>query len=96
MTIGSAPDAMSIDNAITDNAGAGADGTALKETDLSANDAHSKVSSEDSPIANQELEAESFLRGITEQVKWQELISKWLAFEKNYQIKGVFLFFSLF
>ena len=51
-------------------------------------------SSEGSAIANQE-EVEFFLRRITDQLKWQELISKWLAFEKDYPIKGVFIYFFI-
>lgn len=46
-------------------------------------------SSEGSAITNQEPEVELFLRGITDQIKWQQLVSKWLAFEKDYPIKGV-------
>ena len=62
--------------------------------DLTASEiqlANSK-SSKRSAIANQEPEVEFFLCGIMDQLKWQELISKWLAFEKDYPIKGVFLF----
>ena len=43
----------------------------------------------------EEPEAEFFLRGITDQLKWQELISKWLAFEKDHPIKGVLLVFFI-
>lgn len=92
---GPSSNAMSIDTAIVDNAGAGAgaDSSAPKENqDLTANEAQSVVS-DGSQIANQEPEAEAFLRGITIESKWQELISKWLAFEKDYPIKGVYFSF---
>jgi hypothetical protein len=88
--------ATSIDKAIIDKAGAsvGSDSSALKDIqDLIANEAQSKVS-DGSQFSNHELEAESFLQGITNiVVKWQELISKWLAFEKDYPIKGVIFSF---
>ena len=71
--------ATSIEKAIVDKSGA--------ETKT-----QSKVS-DGSQFANLELEAESFLRGITIEVKWQELISKWLAFEKDYPIRGVIFSF---
>lgn len=69
--------ATSIEKAIVDKSGA---------------KTQSKVS-DGSQFANLELEAESFLRGITNEVKWQELVSKWLAFEKDYPIRGVFFSF---
>ena len=47
-------------------------------------------SSEGLATTNQEQEVEIFLHGITDQLKWQELVSKWLAFERDYPIKGVF------
>jgi hypothetical protein len=93
-----ATNATSIDKAIVDKAGAGvgSDSSALKDIqDLIPDKTQSKVS-DNSQFANQELEAESFLRGISNEVKWQELILKWLAFEKDYPIKGViFLFFNV-
>ena len=86
--------AMSIDEAATvEKAGAGSDSSGLKDNkDLFSNEAQSKVS-DVSQLGNQEPEAESFLRGVVCNDKWQELISKWLAFEKDYPIKGVFLSF---
>jgi hypothetical protein len=73
---------MSIEKAIVDKSGA-------------KTKTHAKVS-DGSQLANLELEAESFLRGITNEVKWQELVSKWLAFEKDYPTRGViFLFFNV-
>ena len=63
--------------------------------DSTANETHSK-SGEDLLIANQDLEVELFLRGITDQHMWQDLISKWLAFESDYPIKGVLLFNFVF
>jgi hypothetical protein len=91
MTIGPA---MSIDKAVPDNAG----DNSVKDVemkDLTANETQSK-SADDLSIANQEFEADLFLRGITDQLKWQELVSKWQAFENDYPIKGVLLLFLSF
>ena len=94
MTIGPTPNAVSINKAIPENAGAnthaGEDGN-----DVEMNEVRSK-SGEDLPIANQDVEVEFFLHGITDQFKWQELVSKWLAFENDYPIKGVFFFFPFY
>ena len=74
MTIGPTPNAVSINKAIPENAGAnthaGEDGN-----DVEMNEVRSK-SGEDLPIANQDVEVEFFLHGITDQFKWQELVSK--------------------
>ena len=76
---------------------AGADGSTRRDiemNDLNANNIQSAKfkSGEDAKNANQEPEVESFLRGITDHLKWQELVSKWLAFERDHPIKGVFYF----
>ena len=46
-------------------------------------------SGEGSVIANQEPEVELFLHRITDQLKWQELVSKWLR-RRTMRIKGYF------
>ena len=76
-----ASNATPINKAIIDKSGTGV-----------ANETQSKVR-DGLQFANQELEEESFLCGITNEVKWQELISKWVAFEKDYPIKGVIFSF---
>jgi hypothetical protein len=65
--------------------------SAAVSTDIEMTDAQvsDSKSSGGSAITNPEPEVESFLRGITDQLKWQELVSKWLALEKDYPIKGV-------
>ena len=97
MTICPALNAGLIDKSTPDNAGdnSGKDGKEVEMKDPTANETQSK-SGEDPPIANQDLEVELFLHGITDQLKWQELVSKWRAFENDYQIKGVFIFFLHF
>jgi hypothetical protein len=90
-----------LDSATTvpENAGAdtssanGKEDVEMKDLTTSEIQLADSKSGEGSVIANQEPEAELFLRGITDQLKWQELVSKWLAFEKDYPIKGVFSFF---
>jgi hypothetical protein len=75
------------------------EGSATVPNDIERKDPEVKSSDsksgEGSAIANPEPEVECFLRGITHQLKWQELVSKWLAFEKDYPIKGVFSFFLI-
>jgi hypothetical protein len=81
-----------------DNAGAdGSAGRDVEMKDLNANEIQSaeSKSGEDALTANQEPEVESFLHGVTDQLKWQDLISKWLAFERDHPIKGVKIFFIL-
>jgi CCR4-NOT transcriptional regulation complex NOT5 subunit len=90
-----APNDVSIDKAVPENAvpgNANAESSASKDIemkDLSASET-------DARITNQEPEVENFLRGITDQLKWQELVTKWLEFENKYPIKGVFFFIQLF
>ena len=88
----------SSDRADPDNAGAdGSAGRDVEMKDLNANEIQSaeSKSGEDASNANQEPEVESFLRGVTDQLKWQDLVSKWLAFERDHPIKGVKNFFIL-
>ena len=87
-----APNAESIDKAVPDDAG----DISVKDVemkDLTANETQLK-SADDLTIANQDLEVDLFLHGITDQLKWRELVSKWQAFENDYPIKGVLFFFS--
>ena len=80
--------AMSVDEAIVDKPGA----------EAGSDSSEPNKGSDGSQCANQEVEAESFLRGISIEETWQELISKWLAFEKDHPFKGVmfsFLYRSL-
>ena len=80
--------AMSVDEAIVDKPSA----------EAGSDSSEPNKGSDGSQCANQEVEAESFLRGISIEETWQELISKWLAFEKDHPFKGVmfsFLYRSL-
>ena len=91
LTISPAPNAKSIDKAVPDDAR----DISVKDVemkDVTANETQLK-SADDLPIANQDLEVDLFLHGITDHVKWRELVSKWQAFENDYPIKGVLYFF---
>ena len=80
--------AMSVNEAIVDKPSA----------EAGSDSSEPNKGSDGSQCANQEVEAESFLRGISIEETWQELILKWLAFEKDHPFKGVmfsFLYRSL-